>query len=107
MSGPLVAGALTPGDDRQTVAAHPISCDDVRRCPPPGSCRGTGVRQGKRGKEIAVKGTIRLRGLNGAVKGQRWEAPDLRIGRLSTLEVVLDDNSVSRYHAEIRMTEHG
>jgi putative nucleotidyltransferase with HDIG domain len=31
----------------------------------------------------------------------------LRIGRLDPLEVVLDDNSVSRYHAEIRVTERG
>jgi putative nucleotidyltransferase with HDIG domain len=46
--------------------------------------------------------------LNGAVKGQTWESSDLlRIGRLDPLEVVLDDNSVSRYHAEIRMTERG
>lgn len=55
-----------------------------------------------------MKRTIRLRGLNGSVKGQCWEAPDLlRIGRLDPLEVVLDDNSVSRYHAEIRVTERG
>jgi putative nucleotidyltransferase with HDIG domain len=59
-------------------------------------------------KEVTVKRIIRLRGLNGAVKGQSWEAPDLlRIGRLDPLEVVLDDNSVSRYHAEIRVTERG
>jgi putative nucleotidyltransferase with HDIG domain len=55
-----------------------------------------------------VKRTIRLRGLNGTVKGQPFEATDLlRIGRLDPLEVVLDDNSVSRYHAEIRATERG
>jgi putative nucleotidyltransferase with HDIG domain len=29
------------------------------------------------------------------------------VGRLDPLEVVLDDNSVSRYHAEIRVTERG
>src|SRR5947209_13068054 len=51
---------------------------------------------------------IRLRGLNGAVKGQTWESAELlRVGRLDPLEVVLDDNSVSRYHAEIRMTDRG
>jgi putative nucleotidyltransferase with HDIG domain len=55
-----------------------------------------------------VKPTIRLRGLNGAVKGQTWESSDvLRVGRLDPLEVVLDDNSVSRYHAEIRMSDRG
>jgi putative nucleotidyltransferase with HDIG domain len=55
-----------------------------------------------------VKRTIRLRGLNGAVKGRIWESTELlRVGRLDPLEVVLDDNSVSRYHAEIRITERG
>ncbi len=55
-----------------------------------------------------MKRTIRLRGLNGVIKGQTWEAPELlRVGRLDPLEVVLDDNSVSRYHAEIRVTERG
>jgi putative nucleotidyltransferase with HDIG domain len=55
-----------------------------------------------------VKRCIRLRGLNGPIKGRSWESPDLlRVGRLDPLEIVLDDNSVSRYHAEIRMTERG
>jgi putative nucleotidyltransferase with HDIG domain len=55
-----------------------------------------------------VKRLIRLRGLNAAVKGHTWEAAEvLRVGRLDPLEVVLDDNSVSRYHAEIRLTERG
>jgi len=49
-----------------------------------------------------------LRGLNGPFKGQSWETTDLlRIGRLGPLEVVLDDNSVSRNHAEIRHTDRG
>jgi putative nucleotidyltransferase with HDIG domain len=55
-----------------------------------------------------VKRTIRLRGLNGPFKGQSWEADELlRIGRLGPQEVVLDDNSVSRNHAEIRHTDRG
>jgi putative nucleotidyltransferase with HDIG domain len=55
-----------------------------------------------------VKRTIRLRGLNGPFKGQSWEADDaLRVGRLGPQEVVLDDNSVSRNHAEIRYTDRG
>jgi len=55
-----------------------------------------------------VKRTIRLRGVNGACKGRAWEASELlRIGRLDPLEVVLDDASVSRYHAEVRITERG
>src|SRR5262249_15063190 len=31
----------------------------------------------------------------------------LRAGRLGTLEIVLDDNSVSRRHAEVRLTPNG
>src|SRR5689334_24346448 len=46
--------------------------------------------------------------MNGSVKGKAWESGDLlRIGRLDPLEIVLDDNSVSRYHAEIRATDRG
>ncbi len=55
-----------------------------------------------------MKRIIRLRGLNGAVKGHNWEATDLlRVGRMDPLEIVLDDNSVSRNHAEIRLTDRG
>jgi HD-GYP domain-containing protein (c-di-GMP phosphodiesterase class II)/pSer/pThr/pTyr-binding forkhead associated (FHA) protein len=55
-----------------------------------------------------MKRTIRLRGVNGALKGQAWEAPELlRIGRLESLEIVLDDSSVSRNHAEVRATARG
>src|SRR5271168_3497511 len=46
--------------------------------------------------------------MNGAVKGQTWESSDLlRVGRLDTLEIVLEDSSVSRHHAEVRATERG
>ena len=56
----------------------------------------------------SVKRTIRLRGMNGAVKGRAWEATELlRVGRLDPLEIVLDDSSVSRYHAEMRATDRG
>jgi HD-GYP domain-containing protein (c-di-GMP phosphodiesterase class II) len=55
-----------------------------------------------------VKRTIRLKGMNGSIKGRIWESSDLlRIGRLDPLEIVLDDNSVSRYHAEVRSTDRG
>ncbi len=68
---------------------------------PPGSAK-------ERAKEMTVKRTIRLRGLNGAIKNQTWENPArLRVGRLDPLEVVLDDASVSRFHAEICLTERG
>ena len=51
---------------------------------------------------------IRLRGQNGPLKGRSWEASELlRVGRLEQLEIVLDDSSVSRYHAEVRITDRG
>src|SRR5690606_1676528 len=57
---------------------------------------------------LHVKRIIRLRGMNGPIKGQMWESSELlRVGRLEALEIVLDDSSVSRYHAELRPTEHG
>jgi hypothetical protein len=40
--------------------------------------------------------------------GRTWTAKDIvRVGRLASLEVVLDDISVSRRHAEIRPVEQG
>jgi putative nucleotidyltransferase with HDIG domain len=55
-----------------------------------------------------VKRHIRLRGINGEVEGQLWEGEStLRAGRLATLEIVLDDSSVSRRHAEIKHTANG
>jgi pSer/pThr/pTyr-binding forkhead associated (FHA) protein len=55
-----------------------------------------------------VKRPLRLRGISGDIKGQVWESESLlRAGRLGSLEIVLDDSSVSRRHAEIRITQHG
>ena len=55
-----------------------------------------------------MKKSINLRGMNGVFKGRTWEAEELlRVGRLEALEVVLEDTSVSRYHAEIRVTDRG
>jgi HD-GYP domain-containing protein (c-di-GMP phosphodiesterase class II) len=55
-----------------------------------------------------VGGHIRLRGITGTTKGQNWESSDLlRIGRLETLEMRIEDASVSRFHAEVRSTERG
>src|SRR5215510_4610492 len=52
--------------------------------------------------------TIRLKGISGEVKGKTWESSNvLRAGRLGTLEIVLDDSSVSRRHAEVRQAETG
>jgi putative nucleotidyltransferase with HDIG domain len=59
-------------------------------------------------QENDVKRRIRLRGINGDVEGKVWESDTiLRSGRLATLEIVLDDSSVSRRHAEIRSTPQG
>jgi HD-GYP domain-containing protein (c-di-GMP phosphodiesterase class II)/pSer/pThr/pTyr-binding forkhead associated (FHA) protein len=50
-----------------------------------------------------VKQYIRLKGISEDVKGKTWEADAvLRAGRLGSLEIVLDDTSVSRRHAELR-----
>jgi HD-GYP domain-containing protein (c-di-GMP phosphodiesterase class II)/pSer/pThr/pTyr-binding forkhead associated (FHA) protein len=55
-----------------------------------------------------VKRRIRLRGITGEVEGKIWESDTiLRAGRLSTLEMVLDDASVSRRHAELRINGTG
>jgi HD-GYP domain-containing protein (c-di-GMP phosphodiesterase class II) len=55
-----------------------------------------------------VKRSIRLKGINGDIEGKVWESDSLlRAGRLATLEVVLDDSSVSRRHAEVRSTAQG
>jgi HD-GYP domain-containing protein (c-di-GMP phosphodiesterase class II) len=51
---------------------------------------------------------IRLRGVNGDCDGHCWESDSiLRAGRLESLEIALDDASVSRRHAEIRATDRG
>ena len=58
--------------------------------------------------EALVNRRIRLRGINADVEGKTWDAEHiLRVGRLATLEIVLDDPSVSRRHAEILATEKG
>ena len=55
-----------------------------------------------------MKRRIRLRGINGDVEGKTWDSNSLlRAGRLATLEIVLEDSSVSRRHAEVRATDHG
>jgi putative nucleotidyltransferase with HDIG domain len=55
-----------------------------------------------------VSRRIRLRGANGDIEGKIWESDSLlRTGRLESLEIVLDDTSVSRRHAEIRATDQG
>ncbi|MCI0702422.1 MAG: HD domain-containing protein [Planctomycetia bacterium] len=55
-----------------------------------------------------MKRPLRLRGISGDIKGQVWESETLlRAGRLGSLEIVLDDSSVSRRHAEVRHSDDG
>ncbi|MFL5341622.1 MAG: HD domain-containing phosphohydrolase [Gemmataceae bacterium] len=55
-----------------------------------------------------MKQLIRLRGISGDIKGKVWEADSiLRAGRLGSLEIVLDDSSVSRKHAELKHSTSG
>jgi putative nucleotidyltransferase with HDIG domain len=55
-----------------------------------------------------VKHRIRLRGLSGEIVGKVWETDSLlRAGRQIGFEIVLDDTSVSRRHAELRDTDAG
>jgi putative nucleotidyltransferase with HDIG domain len=55
-----------------------------------------------------MKQLMRLRGVSGPTKGQVWENPTLiRVGRLAQFELMLDDPSVSRRHAEVRRTADG
>ncbi len=50
-----------------------------------------------------MKRVLRLRGVSGPTKGQVWEnALLIRVGRLSSFELILEDPSVSRRHAEVR-----
>jgi HD-GYP domain-containing protein (c-di-GMP phosphodiesterase class II) len=51
---------------------------------------------------------ICLRAISGQLEGKVWESDRLlRIGRQTTLEIVLDSASISRRHAEILITEQG
>ena len=51
---------------------------------------------------------IRVRATSAALEGKCWESDTvLRIGRQENLEIVLDDPSVSRRHAEAVATEEG
>jgi len=61
-----------------------------------------------RAAEDVVKRMIRMRGISSEVKGQIWESANiLRAGRLASLEIALDDASVSRRHAEVRLGDDG
>lgn len=56
-----------------------------------------------RSRKADVKQYIRLKGISEEVKGKVWEHDSvLRAGRLGSLEIVLDDTSVSRRHAELK-----
>jgi pSer/pThr/pTyr-binding forkhead associated (FHA) protein len=56
----------------------------------------------------AMKQVIRLRGISGDIQGKDWESDSvLRIGKDASLEIVLDEVSVSRKHAELKFTPQG
>ncbi len=51
---------------------------------------------------------IRLCGVSAGIEGKVWKSDHLlRIGRLEDLEIVLNDASISRRHAEIAFTDQG
>lgn len=51
---------------------------------------------------------IRLRGISGEVKGKTWESTNvLHVGRVGSMEIVLEDTSVSRRHADLRLADNG
>jgi HD-GYP domain-containing protein (c-di-GMP phosphodiesterase class II) len=55
-----------------------------------------------------VRQCIRVRGISSETRDGVWESSTrLRIGRLETLEIVIDDSSVSRSHAEVFSTPRG
>jgi len=59
-------------------------------------------------KEQHVARRIRLRGIGPQVEGKIWESTSrLRVGRCEGQEIVLNDPSVSRRHAEIVSTDQG
>jgi HD-GYP domain-containing protein (c-di-GMP phosphodiesterase class II) len=54
------------------------------------------------------KQQIHLRGISPGLAGRLWQGEQLlRLGRLAKLEVVIQDASVSRCHAELAWTERG
>ena len=59
-------------------------------------------------EENGVLQRIRLRGINSAAKGRVWESTSLlRAGRIESVEISLNDESVSRRHAELRLGDGG
>src|SRR5438105_15792081 len=56
----------------------------------------------------AMKPAIRLRGISDDVKGKIWKSDsDVRVGKLASLEIVLEDGSISRNHAELKAEPGG
>jgi putative nucleotidyltransferase with HDIG domain len=59
-------------------------------------------------EEFGVESGIRLRLIDQATGDKSWESSSrLRIGRLKSLEIALDESSVSRTHAEVFVTPRG
>lgn len=55
-----------------------------------------------------MDGRLVLRGINGPASGKAWQVGSVaRIGRFEGAEIFIDDTSVSRLHAEVRLTPLG
>lgn len=58
--------------------------------------------------EVNVDRPLCLLGVTGEFKGRSWKATGtVRVGRVGALEVLLDDDSVSRCHAELSLSSDG
>lgn len=57
---------------------------------------------------VVVEGRLVLRGMSGPVAGRVWEVRSVaRVGRYEGADIQIDDTSVSRLHAEVRLTALG
>ena len=55
-----------------------------------------------------MEGRLVLRGMSGPVAGRVWEVRSVaRVGRFEGADIHVDDSSVSRLHAEFRLTALG
>ena len=81
---------------------------DIMRCAPARNAWRGRLGRNVREEVANVNRRIRLRGINGVIEDQLWEAEStLRVGRMDTQEIIIDDCSVSRRHAEVRPTPDG
>ena len=71
-------------------------------------CRPVSASRQKHAKGLEGWKMLWLRGINGQSKGCSWQLEATsRVGRMDHLEVIIDDPSVSRNHAEIELAANG